>query len=219
MGELDEKQGVATSAEQMETSVKDPETFTKEQMEAERKGKSDALADIGRLKTEATKAIKAAQGAEDRIAKMLEEQDEADRAKYRDEPDKLNAIDERGKRRTAEAKLTKVTQELGEVEERVKAVERKESESTKERNARETAARLNVDPNLLVKLATITDGSPEAIEAEAKFLPKLGETKALKTDTGTTTGGGVGKKPTLEELKASDPVETDKKVKSGEWLL
>ena len=219
MGEPNAEQDL-TSAQQEDTSEQNPETFTKEQLEeAGRKAKSDALAEVGRLKTETDKAIKAAQAAEGRIAKMLEDQDEADRTKYRDEPDKLSAINERGRRRDAEAKLANVTQELGEVEERVKAVERKESESTKERNARETAARLNVDPNLLVKLATLTDGTSEAIEAEAKFLPKLGETKALKTDTGTTTGGGVGKKPTLEELKASDPVETDKKVKSGEWLL
>ncbi len=221
MGEPNEGQGVVTSAEQTETSEQNPETFTKEQMvEAGRKAKSDVLAEFGRLKTSTEVAIKSAQAAQARIERMQEEQDELDRAKYRDEPDKLSAITERIGRRNAETKLAKAEQDLSELGGRVEAAERKESESTKERNAREIATRLNVNPTLLAKLAKLTDGSLEAIEVEANGLPRLGETKpSLKTDDGKTSGVTSGKKPTLEELQASDPFETQKKVDSGEWKL
>lgn len=40
-----------------------------------------------------------------------------------------------------------------------------------------------------------------------------------KVDSGMTTGSSKGKTPTLEELKASSPENTEKKIKSGEWVL
>ena len=40
-----------------------------------------------------------------------------------------------------------------------------------------------------------------------------------KTDSGITTGATKGKTPTLEELRASSPEETEKKIKSGEWII
>lgn len=41
----------------------------------------------------------------------------------------------------------------------------------------------------------------------------------LKTETGQPSGTGGSRKPTIDELKASDPFETKKKVDSGEWVL
>jgi hypothetical protein len=40
-----------------------------------------------------------------------------------------------------------------------------------------------------------------------------------KVDSDVTTGTSKGKTPTLEQLKASPPEETEKKIKSGEWVL
>ena len=51
---------------------------------------------------------------------------------------------------------------------------------------------------------------------EREVLEKHG---LLKGDTTTPSGGGQGKKPTLEQLQASNPMETMKKVDSGEWVL
>ena len=91
-------------------------------------------------------------------------------------------------------------------------------ESTKERNAREIATRLKVDPNLLGELSKLTDGSTEAIEVKANMLPKVGEpAPALRADPGGGTGSASGKKPSLEELQGSNPEDTIKKFESGEW--
>lgn len=45
------------------------------------------------------------------------------------------------------------------------------------------------------------------------------EQKPRKMDSDVTTGTIKGKTPTLEELRASSPAQTEAKVKSGEWLL
>ena len=86
-----------------------------------------------------------------------------------------------GKKAKEEKKETATTEE----------VEKKEGESTKERNAREVATRLGVDPKILGRLAQLTDGSIGEIEKEAKGLPKVAEAKdPLKADSGKTMGGG-----------------------------
>jgi len=215
-----EQQGTSSAENQEGTSSENLETFTKEQHEeGVRKARSDALADIGRLQKSSENAIKAAQAAEVRIARMLERQDEEDRERHKEEPDKLSAIDERIRRREVEAKLVEAEQKLSEQEEVVKEAKRKEVESTQERNAREIAARLTVDPKLLTRLAKLTDGSVEAIEAEARNLPKKSESAPMYVDSGKTSGGIGGKKPTLEELKSATPSEFQEKVKAGIWVL
>ncbi len=47
------------------------------------------------------------------------------------------------------------------------------------------------------------------------------ETEVKRPDSGrtSTSGGKKGKTPTLVELRASTPADTEKKVKSGEWVL
>jgi len=204
LGEPNERQD-NPSAEQEDTSSETLESFTKEQVEEQvRKAKSDALAEVGRLKKSSEDAIKAARAAEERINRMLKEQEEAELEAARDEPDKLTVIRERQARRQAEAKLAQIEQELSEKDKRIKLQEEKEAESTKERNAREIAARFEVDAKRLVKLAKFTDGSLEAIEDIAKDLPKKGETKTLTPDSGKTTGGGQIYK-SEEILKTLDP--------------
>lgn len=221
MDETKGTQGVETSEETKGTSEKEPETFTKEEMdEAARKAKSDALADVGRMKKTADTAIKAAQAAEARITQLVKDQEDAELEAARDDAEKLSAIKERQLRRQTESELAKVKSERDEKDEELKSANEERAENTKERNAREIASRLSVkNPNQLVKLAKFTDGSTEAIEDIAKELPKQGDTKTLKVDSGTTIGAGSGKKPTLEEVKAATPAEFDKKVKSGEWKI
>lgn len=196
-------QGAATSENTEETSEKEPETFTQEQVkELERKAKSDALADINRYKTESTKAIKAAQAAEARIDRMLKDQEESELEDARDDADKLSGIRDRQAKRRAESELAQVKQELSEKDEQIKQYGDKEAESTKELNAREIATRLNVDANRLAKLAKFTDGSTEAIEEIAKELPKKGEPKSpLKPDSGKTTGGTGGIPTKMEQFR------------------
>ena len=203
MDEPKKAQDATTSENTEETSEKEPETFTREQVEErERKAKSDALADVGRLKTSADNAIKAAQAAEVRVNQMLKDQEDAELEDARDDAEKLSAIRERQAKRRAESELAQAKQELSEKDEQIKQYGDKEAESTKELNAREIATRLNVDANRLAKLAKFTDGSPEAIEEIAKELPKRGEAKeTLKPDSGKTTGGSGGIPTNIETFR------------------
>jgi len=188
LDDLNENQDVNTSGKQEGTSKKEPETFTKEQYdEGQRKAKSDALADIGRYKKSADDSIRAAQAAEERINRMLKEQEDAELDANRDDADKLGTIRERQARRKAESELDKMRQELE--DEKAKTVEAQEADAkhTKEQNAREVASRLEVDAKVLLKH---TDGSKEAMEDLAKELLQKGEKKTLKTVTGETIGGG-----------------------------
>ncbi len=219
MDEPKEPQDEPTSEGTEDTSEKEPITFTQKELEeATRKARSDVLAEAGRYKAESERALKAAQAAQKRLDDMQRVQDEADLETHRDEPEKLSAIKERIARRKAESDLEEAMQKLNEKDEKLKELEGKEAESTKERNAREIAARLGIDANRLAKLARFTDGTTEAIEDIAKDLPKLQEKKPLTTDSGKTKGG-AGKKPTLEEVQAASPAEFDKKVQSGEWVV
>lgn len=153
--------------------------------------KEVAFAEVGRYRVETEKATKAAIAAEERLNKFIKEQEEAELEQYQDEPTKLTEIRRRQRERERDAELDKVKQELRESKERVIEAEREKSESTKEQNAREIAARLNIDPKLLAKLAKLTDGSLEAIEDIAKDLPRKSETATLKPDSSRTIGGSA----------------------------
>ena len=192
MGGPNETQDVNTSGQKEETSKAEPETFTQKDMEeATRKSSSDALAELGRFKKINADLIKSSQVLQERQERKDREADEAELEANRDKPDVLSVIKERTARRLAENELSLVRQDLSEKEERLKEVEKKEGESTKERNAREVATRLGVDPKILGRLAQLTDGSIGEIEKEAKGLPKVAEAKdPLKVDSGKTMGGG-----------------------------
>ena len=96
--ELDEKKKPQdeSSGDTSGTSEQDEETFTKGQLqEAERKGKSDALAEAGRLKKATENAIKAAQAAETRVDQMIKAQEDAELKSAAGDDEKLSAIQER----------------------------------------------------------------------------------------------------------------------------
>jgi len=216
LDETENTQDGKTSGDEKGTSEK---THTdKEVAEIKRNAESDALANAGRATAAAEKATKIANDAITKLKKAEERAYETDRERYKDDVTQLTAIEARRREGTITAELDSTRQELSEERGKREAAEEKVNESTKERNAREIATRLNVEPNLLGELSRLTDGSVEAIEAN--MLPKLGEVKKpLQIDQGGGTGGASGRKPTLGELKASDPIETDKKVNSGEWTL
>lgn len=71
----------------------------------------------------------------------------------------------------------------------------------------------------IAELKTCT--TEREMELVAKLYQKSEPTETTpKVDLAVSTAsGGSGKKPTLEELQASSPFETDAKVKSGEWVL
>ncbi len=189
MDEPEKKQDVNTSAETKETSEAKPETFTKEQLaEAKQQGKSDGLADVGRLKKENEKLVATSQKLNTRIDRFYKDQDEAELEANKGNPEQLNAIRERQGKRAAESNLDSVTQELDEANQKLKLQDAAMVESTKERKAREVATRLGVDEKRLAKLVRFTDGSDEVIEDIAKELPKKGEAKALVVDSSKTTG-------------------------------
>ena len=196
MDEPKKTQDVTTSENTEETSTT-PETFTEEQVkERETKARSDALAEVGRLKKATEDAIKAATRANERIVQMLKDQEDAELEANRDDVEKISAIKERQARRRVESELVETRQKLEDEQAKTTEAQKAEAEHTKERNAREVATRLGVDAKTLIKF---TDGSVEAMEDLAKSLPKKGE--PLKPDSGKTTGGSGGIPTNLEQYK------------------
>lgn len=202
------------------TPEKEPETLEEQVAHI----KETAFAEVGRYRVATEKAAKAAEtakkaadAAEVRLNKFIRESEEAELEAARDDSDRLTSIRARQRTREQEAELAKVRQELSDKEEELTQITAREAESTKEQTAREIASRLNVDPKLLAKLAKLTDGSTEAIEAEAQGLPNLGEPKSpLKPDSSKTIGGGTGltiekyKGMSSEQRAALDPAEVAK---------
>ncbi len=171
---------VETSPETKGTS----KTYTEEQTtELVRKAKSDALADVGRLK-------KSAEDALARLNKMVKDQEVAEEETHKDDEPELRRIRSERARREAESNLESERSARTELEEKLRQIDAEKVVSTKERNAREIATRLGVDAGKLGRLAKFTDGTPEAIEDIARDLPKVTEGKpSLKTDSGRTLGG------------------------------
>ena len=186
MDGTENQQDGITSVETKETSKTYTET---EVVERERQARSNALADANRAKVEAEKANKAATDALARIAQIQRANDDADRERYRDDPEKLSAIEAGRRERDTTAKLEDTERELNEERDKRTVAESKVNDSTKERNAREIATRLNVNPDLLGDLSKLTDGSVEAIEVKAQMLPKVTETKDLNPDSNNSIGG------------------------------
>lgn len=203
-----------TSGGEQRTSNEETPTFTAEQVEEEkRKAKSDVSAELGRVKKLNADLIKSSQLIQERLTRRDEEEDERERERYQDNPDKLSAIGERIKRRNTESELAEVRLELNEKAERIKLLDENEVESTKEQNAREIASRLGVDSKRLAKLAKFTDGSREAIEEIAGDLPKTGEPLTLIVDSSRTIGGGV----TISRASMETPEFQDKYLSDPEF--
>lgn len=196
MDEPKEQPGATPPVAPTGTSKTAP-VFTKEQVDtAERKGRSDALAEIGRLRVAAEAAMKTAQAADARVKKMLEEQEKAEIEAARDDPPKLLLFQARQKGRQVEEELAKVTLELNQKSEQLKEAETERAERNRDRIVQEVSTRFNVDPARLAKLARFTAGTPEAIEDLAKDLsPK----PPLKPDS----GGALGGSPSWEEVRGA----------------
>ncbi len=184
MGEPNEVQDVNTSEQKAETSEQ-TETFTREQFdEGTRKAKSDALSELGRAKKLNEGLIKSSQAIQERLDRKEREDDERELEANQGNAPALSAIKERTARRKLESELATTERELGEEKAKTAEVTESEVKHTKERNAREVATRLGVDAKILQKHCDTV----EAMEELAKSLPQKGEAKALKVDSGKTSG-------------------------------
>lgn len=181
---------LTASADDAETS----ETYTREQAQKlVQKARSDALSEIGRLRKESEKAIKAAQEANLRLKHYEKERDEAELAAAQDEPEKITALQERQKRRAAEAELTEARAKLEEATSQLSEYSAKEAESGKLTLAQQMAAKHGVDEKVLSKIAKTTDGKAETIEEIAKVLPKVQgqQRQTLRPDSNRSHGGAA----------------------------
>lgn len=173
-----------TSEQTTETSA-----LAEQVANAERKGKSDGLAEVGRYKKQAQDAIDSLKKTNDRIRRIEDEADDADRAANKDNPGALNAIDERRKRRDAEDRLDGLESELKGLREGKEESDRTIKAGNRKTLAEEIAAQKGVDPVLLTKLSGITDGSKESIMSEADTLPKVTEPRSpMSVDSGKGSG-------------------------------
>ena len=82
--------------------------------------------------------------------------------------------------------------------------------------AAEVAMKIGVSMDAILKLAKAD--TREAYEEVASVLPQTKERQALTLDSGQSRGGG-GRTPSIEELRASSPEATERKVKAGEWII
>ncbi len=168
-----------------QTQTPNVETYTKDQVE---KMVRDARSAVG---ADVFRAKKAAEDALARLDRLETERQEADLEAAKDDPPELSRIKTEQENRRLKTELEKGTQELNEW--RVEKATRE-----KERTAREVATRLSLDPAELIEIAKFTDGTPEAIEAIAKKLPR-GTKKSLKPDSGSMVGGTE----TWEQVRAA----------------
>ena len=152
--------------------------------------KTSALADVGRLRVEAAKALTAATAAEERIKAMERAREDAELDANQDNPAELRRIRAEQGKKKADDELVRVTAELDEKNQRLNQYATEKAESTRTQTAREVATRLNVDVEKLIKFTKFTDGSPEAIEDIAKDLPKITLLNpALRPDSNRSIGG------------------------------
>lgn len=184
--------GVIPATEQKET----PSSFTPEQLaqaveKAARDARTAVMADVGRTKAEAERALKAARDATERLTRLQKEQEEAELEAAREEPDALSAIRARHEARRLKAELDTNKAELELARSQIGEYTNKEKEATKLTMSQKVAASHNVDSNLLSRLAKFTDGTEESIEAIARDLPKVQKSPegVFKPDSNRSMGG------------------------------
>lgn len=107
--------------------------------------------------------------------------------------------------------LEKTINEKSSLVEKLKAFERNETLSL-------LAKEKNVDLDALKKAAGVINDASVLSEI-ADLLPKVQPKEMPKNDSGKTSGNAGGKTPTIDELRQSNPFDTARKVKSGEWVL
>ena len=215
-----------TTTTQDNTSGKPEETSEQritvaEAEERVRNAKSDILSETGRARDAAERATKTANEAVARLKEAEERSYQSDRDRFKDDPEKLSSLETSHRESIVNDKLAESEKKLSEANQRADTAEAENTKVMRRNRASEIAVRLNVSPELLGDLAMLTDGSVEAIEAKAKLLTPSGEPPAkepILANTPRSSAPGTGRIPSQEELKASSPFETDKKIKSGEWV-
>ena len=194
------------------------QTFTLEQVqERERKVKSDALSEVGKLRKAADDALKAAQKASEHLARMQRDQEEAELAAAKDEPSQVVVIRARQQLRQKENELAQMRESLEGANSKLTELTTKEQEVAKGRVAEEIADRLKVDAATLKRLAKYTDGSEEAIEAIAQHLPPGKELLPFRPDSNLSRGGST---PSVMDVRKKfiageiDSVQYEEKLKA-----
>lgn len=180
-------------------SKETPTSYTPEQVKqavekATRDARTAVLADAGRIKAEAERALKAARDATDRLDRMQKEQEEAELQNAQGDDDALSAIRARHESRRLKAELDARNAELEAARSQIGEYTNKEREATKQTIAQKVAASQGVDSSLLTRLAKFTDGTEESIEAIAKDLPKAQSKgpesqETFKPDSNRSRGG------------------------------
>ncbi len=175
------------SGESKETS------YTEVQVaEIRRKAESDALSKAGRAQANAEKATKIATKALDELNKAKDRAYTEAKESYKHDSEKLNALEAGRWNDEAQAKLDEAGEKLSEANQMREAAEQAEQGVTRNKNVADVAARTGVDPKQLERFAKLTDGSVEAIEVEAKGLPKAADPQpALRIDGGGNAGSGT----------------------------
>lgn len=160
-----------------------------------RKARSDALAEAGRLRKATDEAIKRAEAANARIARMQEDMEKAELEAARGDPDRETQFRTRQELRHRSAELEEAKAELDKTKGQVAELSSIKAEGEKQTLANELAAKYGVDPARLSRLAKFTDGTAEAIEALARDLPKLNPpaevspTMVVQPDSNRSKGG------------------------------
>lgn len=211
------------SAAQGETSEGKTQTYTKTDVQ---KQISDALAAAGRdaksiaairKQAESLKADADRRAAD--VDRREQEHELRERESLSDDPAALSDFQRRADLRKREAETKRVAQEADRKLAEADAGLAEVAQWRREQAASVLASRYAVNASLLLEF---TDGTTEKMEKLAQTLSERGANTAPplpKPDSGVTKGIGQGRTPSLEELRASPPGETDKKVKSGEWVL
>ena len=154
-----------------------PQSYTPEQLEkavekAVRDARTAVMADVGRTRAEAERALKAANEATERLQKLQKEQEEAQLEAVRDDPDLLSTIQARHESRRLKSELETERQEKLNLANKLDEFVNKEKEATKLTIAQKVASARKVDAKLLTKMAKFTDGTEESIDEIAKDLSK-----------------------------------------------
>ncbi len=183
---------------------------------AEQKGKSDGLAEAGRLRAENEKLVTSSKKLTTRIDTILRERDEAELETHKDNPAQLSAIRERQTRRTVESNLESMTGERDSLKERIREGDEAEALLKKGETAKEVATRLEVNSKQLIKLAKFSDGSTEEIEDIAKNLPKVNPEDDLNPDSNISSGGSQTEEKIRENYR-NNPTNPAFKAAYIEW--
>lgn len=178
-----------TSPEPTGTS---PATYTEEQVkERETKVRSDALADLGRIKQESERSNRIAQDALARLEAKEKAQQDAEIEAAQDDPAELRRIKAEQEAARLKSELAQRDAELNSSKEKLSTYEKTLAEQTKVNTAHEVAKRLGVDSEKLSRLVKFTDGSVSAIEEIASELPRSTVKNNLKPDSNRSQGGNI----------------------------